>query len=92
MLDALSDTPVVFIRGARQTGKSTLVSAPPLGKSRTYRSLDYFDILDANYQADLKSMTGGEGAYTMEFDHYDVVPSNIQKTIEAEYEKEQAEK
>jgi len=45
-----------------------------------------------NYQADLKSMTGGEGAYTMEFDHYDVVPSNIQKAIEAEYEKEQAEK
>ena len=25
ILDALSDTPVVFLRGARQTGKSTLV-------------------------------------------------------------------
>ena len=27
ILDALSDTPVVFLRGARQTGKSTLVQA-----------------------------------------------------------------
>jgi elongation factor G len=45
-----------------------------------------------NYQAGLKSMTGGEGSYTMEFDHYDIVPPNIHKTIVAEYEKEQEEK
>jgi elongation factor G len=45
-----------------------------------------------NYQAGLKSMTGGEGSYTMEFDHYDVVPPNIHKTIVAEYEKEQEQK
>jgi elongation factor G len=30
-----------------------------------------------NYSADLKSITGGEGFYTLEFSHYDVVPSNI---------------
>jgi elongation factor G len=45
-----------------------------------------------NYQAGLKSMTGGEGSYTMEFDHYDIVPPNVHKTIVAEYEKEQEQK
>jgi len=45
-----------------------------------------------NYQAGLKSMTGGEGSYTMEFDHYDVVPSNVHKAIVAAYEKEQEQK
>jgi len=45
-----------------------------------------------NYQADLKSMTGGECSYSVEFDHYDVVPPNIQKTIVEQYEKEQEQK
>jgi elongation factor G len=31
--------------------------------------------------AELGSMTQGQGAYTMEFSHYDVVPFNIQKQI-----------
>ena len=34
-----------------------------------------------SYQAQLKAMTGGEGTYTIEFDHYDVVPPMIQKRI-----------
>jgi elongation factor G len=45
-----------------------------------------------NYQAGLKSMTGGEGSYTMEFDHYDIVPPIVHKAIVAEYEKEQEQK
>ena len=45
-----------------------------------------------NYQAGLKSMTGGEGSYTMEFDHYDIVPPMVHKAIVAEYEKEQEQK
>ena len=36
------------------------------------------------YQAQLKSVTGGQGDYTMEFDHYDQVPAQIQKEIIAE--------
>lgn len=43
---ALRRFPVVVLTGARQTGKSTLVEAPPVGKSRVYRSLDDFDVLD----------------------------------------------
>ena len=35
-----------------------------------------------DFQTRLKSMTGGEGAYTMEFDHYAIAPPLIQKTLE----------
>ena len=35
------------------------------------------------YAPDLRSMTGGRGTFTMEFDHYDEVPGDIsQKVIE----------
>jgi elongation factor G len=33
------------------------------------------------YARSLSSMTGGQGSYTMEFSHYDVVPGNVQKEI-----------
>ncbi|MCC7205163.1 MAG: elongation factor G, partial [Phycisphaeraceae bacterium] len=39
----------------------------------------------ANYQNQLKSVTGGQGSYTMEFSHYDPVPGNIQAQIVAAY-------
>ena len=37
-----------------------------------------------DYQTTLKSMTGGEGSYTMSFDHYDAVPRDIQRRLEAD--------
>jgi len=33
------------------------------------------------YSTELRSMTGGEGSYTIEFSRYDVVPSSLQQTI-----------
>ena len=39
-----------------------------------------------SYQAQLKSMTSGEGTFTIAFDHYDVVPPEIQKKIIARHE------
>ncbi len=33
------------------------------------------------YTTSLRSMTAGRGSATMEFDHYDVVPANVEKTI-----------
>jgi elongation factor G len=33
------------------------------------------------YARSLSSMTGGQGSYTMEFSHYDIVPGNVQKDI-----------
>ncbi len=35
------------------------------------------------YARTLSSMTGGQGSYTMEFSHYEVMPSNIQQEIMA---------
>jgi len=33
------------------------------------------------YATDLRSLTKGRGSFTMEFDHYEEVPENIQKEI-----------
>lgn len=33
------------------------------------------------YARTLSSMTGGQGSYTMEFSHYDVMPGNVQQEI-----------
>ena len=46
--DALSDTPVVLVNGARQTGKSTLVQSEELGQAnRQYLTFDDPGILAA---------------------------------------------
>ena len=41
----------------------------------------------ADYNSRLSSITGGRGSYTMELDHYEVVPSNVQQRIIADYAK-----
>ena len=38
-----------------------------------------------NYQSQLKSVTGGEGAYNMELSHYDPVPALLQKRLMEEF-------
>ena len=35
----------------------------------------------ANFQSQLKSMTGGQGSFTMEFSHYDPMPAHMQEQI-----------
>jgi elongation factor G len=37
------------------------------------------------YQTTLKSLTGGEGAFSMSFDHYATVPPEVQKQLEHEF-------
>lgn len=37
------------------------------------------------YQSQLKSITAGQGSFTMEFDHYDPVPGNVQQQLVSEY-------
>ena len=39
----------------------------------------------AQYQSQLKSVTGGQGSFVMDLSHYDVVPPQVQKQIEAQY-------
>jgi elongation factor G len=40
------------------------------------------------YTSQLRSITGGRGYFTMEFDHYDIVPSHIAGTIVEAHKKE----
>ncbi len=39
----------------------------------------------ANYQNQLKSVTGGQGSYALEFSHYDPVPPHIQQQLVSQY-------
>jgi elongation factor G len=39
----------------------------------------------SDYHTELKSLTQGQGSYTMEFSHYDPVPSNIQQDLVKAY-------
>ena len=41
------------------------------------------------YQAELTSLTGGEGSFTMAFDHYEVVPASLQKALASEHANQQ---
>ena len=49
-------------------GMTTVEAKAPLGEVSTYART-------------LSSMTGGQGSYTMEFSHYDLVPGNVQQEI-----------
>lgn len=40
-----------------------------------------------NYQARLKSVTAGQGSFSVEFSHYEPVPPNIQKDLAGQYAK-----
>jgi len=39
------------------------------------------------YESRLKSMTGGEGTYTIELDHYEAVPASIQKKLQNAFQR-----
>jgi elongation factor G len=41
------------------------------------------------YESQLKSMTGGLGAYSVELSHYDPVPTDIQQKLHTAYKKQQ---
>jgi elongation factor G len=60
-------------------GRIVGTEAVPAGRSRVLALVPLAEIGD--YAATLKSLTGGEGLYTLEFDHYAVTPPNIQKSL-----------
>jgi elongation factor G len=45
----------------------------------------------AQYNSQLKSVTGGQGSYAMELSHYEIVPPNVQQQIIAQYKKSKTE-
>jgi elongation factor G len=45
----------------------------------------------ANYNSQLKSVTGGQGSYSMELSHYEPTPPNIQQQVIEQYKKHKVE-
>ncbi len=67
------------IQGMEQSGEEqTMRAAIPLSEVQTFSS-------------DLRSMTQGQGNYTMDFAGYDQVPANIQAQVIEQHERERAE-
>ena len=44
------------------------------------------------YTTDLRSMTGGRGIFSMEFDHYEIVPAHIATDVIAARKKDLQDK
>lgn len=68
LVDALSDTPVVLVNGARQSGKSTLVQSLPSsgGLTRQYLTLDDAVVLNAAKSDPSGFIDGLQGAVTLD--------------------------
>lgn len=60
-------------------GHITGMEALPGGLQSVQATVPLSEVL--RYATDLKSMTGGQGSYTMEFKSYEPVPPNVQQTI-----------
>ena len=43
------------------------------------------------YARSLSSITGGQGSYSIEFSHYDIVPGNVQQEIIAKAQMKEEE-
>jgi elongation factor G len=46
----------------------------------------------ARYVIDLRSMTGGRGAFSMNFSHYEELPSNLAQRVIDEHQKAREQK
>jgi elongation factor G len=58
-----------------EKGRSVVTATVPLAEMQRYTT-------------DLRSMTGGRGLFSMEFSHYEVVPSHIAAEVIAARQKE----
>ena len=79
--------------GDMNSRRGRIVGMEPAGETAVVRAtVPMAEML--TYEPTLRSMTGGRGAYSMEFSHYDEVPSFIADKVikDAKTEKERAEK
>jgi elongation factor G len=79
--------------GDLNSRRGRIVGMEPTGESASVRAqVPMAEML--TYETTLRSMTGGRGGYSMEFSHYEEVPTFIAEKVikEAKAEKEKAEK
>jgi elongation factor G len=60
-----------------EKGRSVVTAQAPLAEMQRYTT-------------DLRSITGGRGVFTMEFDHYEVIPAHLAAELIAQRQKELA--
>jgi len=65
------------------------VEAAGAGKQRVKAMVPQAEV--ARYSIDLRSMTGGRGAFSLRFSHYEEVPSHLAEKIIAEAQKAREE-
>lgn len=68
---------------AGKRGQVTGQDVLPGGQAQINATVPLAEV--ANYASQLKSVTGGQGSYVMEFSHYDIVPPNVQAQVTAKY-------
>jgi len=68
-------------------GRINGTDAQPDGTSLISAQVPLAELED--YQSRLKSMTGGEGSFAMQFSHYDPVPPNVQQELHSQYQSQQ---
>ena len=81
------------IIGDLNSRRGRIVGMEPAGETAMVRAaVPMAEML--TYESSLRSMTGGRGAYAMEFSHYEEVPAFLAEKVikEAKAEKEKAEK
>ncbi len=61
----------------------------PGGQQIIRASIPFAEVM--NYSSELRSMTGGEGSYSIELSHYDVVPARTQQELVAKYQASRTE-
>ncbi len=64
-------------------GRIASNDATPDGKTRITAQVPVAELED--FQATLKSLTGGEGVFTLQLDHYASAPAQVQKTLAEEF-------
>ena len=60
-------------------GRILGTDAVAIGRTRVLALVPLAELVD--YAATLKSLTGGEGLYTLELDHYAAAPPAVQKAL-----------
>jgi len=74
------------ITGDISAHRGMVTNATPLKKQQVQISarLPLAELFD--YQSRIKSMTGGQGAFTIEFSHYEPVPAQLQQSMSKDYQ------
>ncbi|HOO76583.1 MAG TPA: elongation factor G [bacterium] len=78
------------VTGDLNSRRGRVLGLDPKGASQVVNALVPMAEL-LKYSTELRSMTGGAGHFTMEYDHYEEVPSVIAQKIIAEVKQEQEE-